>query len=89
MAKKIIKCSQCNKEFETGFDYRMHWETHLDDYLKKNKKKIPNRNNKSIISFFYFFLNLFDQSCEFCSLLIRFIISGFERIRCFSPFDVR
>ena len=39
MAKKIIKCSQCNKEFETGFDYLMHWEKHLDDYLKKNKKK--------------------------------------------------
>ena len=34
MAKKIIKCSQCNKEFETGFDYRMHWETHLDDFFK-------------------------------------------------------
>ena len=37
MGKKIIKCSQCDQEFETGFDYRMHWETHLDDYLKKIK----------------------------------------------------
>jgi hypothetical protein len=39
MDKKIIKCSQCEQEFETGFDYRMHWETHLDDYLKKVKKE--------------------------------------------------
>tara|TARA_B100000927_G_C16083929_1_gene316324 strand:+ start:316 stop:453 length:138 start_codon:yes stop_codon:yes gene_type:complete len=42
MGKKIIKCSQCEEEFETGFEYRMHWETHLDDYLKKIKKKNPN-----------------------------------------------
>ena len=42
MGKKIIKCSQCDQEFETGFEYRMHWETHLDDYLKKVKKKDPN-----------------------------------------------
>ena len=38
MGKKIIKCSQCDQEFETGFDYRMHWETHLDDYFKKMKE---------------------------------------------------
>lgn len=37
MGKKIIKCSQCDQEFETGFDYRMHWETHLDEYFKKIK----------------------------------------------------
>jgi len=37
MGKKIIKCSQCDQEFETGFDYRMHWETHLDEYFKKMK----------------------------------------------------
>ncbi len=42
MGKKIIKCSQCNKEFETGFEYRMHWETHLDDYLKKVNRKNAN-----------------------------------------------
>ena len=42
MGKKIIKCSQCDQEFETGFEYRMHWETHLDDCLKKVKKKDPN-----------------------------------------------
>jgi|TARA_B100001059_G_scaffold161613_1_gene161210 uncharacterized protein YfcZ (UPF0381/DUF406 family) len=38
MGKKIIKCSQCDQEFETGFDYRMHWETHLDEYFKKIKR---------------------------------------------------
>ena len=37
MGKKIIKCSQCDREFETGFDYRMHWEKHLDEYFKKIK----------------------------------------------------
>ena len=31
---KIIMCSQCNEEFATGYEYRMHWEKHLDDYLK-------------------------------------------------------
>ncbi len=38
MGKKIIKCSQCDQEFKTGFDYRMHWETHLDEYFKKIKR---------------------------------------------------
>ena len=41
MGKKIIKCSQCDQEFETGFDYRMHWETHLDEYFKKMKEADP------------------------------------------------
>ena len=27
-------CSQCNEEFATGYEYRMHWEKHLEDYLK-------------------------------------------------------
>jgi hypothetical protein len=40
MGKKIIKCSRCDQEFETGFDYRMHWETHLDEYLKKIKEGV-------------------------------------------------
>ena len=43
MGKKIIKCSQCDQELETGFDYRMHWETHLDEYFKKIKKGVPQR----------------------------------------------
>tara|TARA_Y100000768_G_scaffold109991_3_gene80898 strand:- start:3742 stop:3861 length:120 start_codon:yes stop_codon:yes gene_type:complete len=36
--KKLIKCSQCNKEFYTGADYRIHWEKiHLKQFIKKNK----------------------------------------------------
>jgi len=34
VGKKIIKCSQCDKEFENGYDYRMHWEkAHFYPYL--------------------------------------------------------
>ena len=40
MGKKIIKCSQCYQEFQTGFDYRMHWEIHLDEYFKEKKQDI-------------------------------------------------
>ena len=37
MSKKIIKCSQCEEEFENGYDYRMHWEKeHFYPYIKKN-----------------------------------------------------
>ena len=37
MGKKIIKCSQCNKEFENGYEYRLHWEIkHFYPHLKKN-----------------------------------------------------
>lgn len=32
--KKTILCSQCNEGFDNGYDYRMHWETHLDDFYK-------------------------------------------------------
>ena len=39
MGKKIIKCSQCQEEFETGFDYRMHWEINLDEYFEKLKNE--------------------------------------------------
>lgn len=39
--RKIIKCSQCNKTFYNGTDYRKHFiETHLKDYenmLSSNK----------------------------------------------------
>ena len=29
-------CSQCNEEFENGYDYRMHWEKeHFYPYLGK------------------------------------------------------
>jgi len=43
MGKKIIKCSQCDQEFETGFEYRMHWETHLDDYFEKTRNEATDK----------------------------------------------
>ena len=34
-----IKCSQCDMEFQNGYDYRMHWEkVHLDDAIKVAKR---------------------------------------------------
>ncbi len=30
-------CSQCNEEFENGYDYRMHWEEeHFYPYVIRN-----------------------------------------------------
>tara|TARA_B100000925_G_scaffold50011_1_gene32602 strand:- start:2688 stop:2834 length:147 start_codon:yes stop_codon:yes gene_type:complete len=37
--RKIIKCSQCDLEFSSGHDYRIHWEKHLNDFLDKKKMK--------------------------------------------------
>tara|TARA_B100001287_G_scaffold43746_1_gene32913 strand:+ start:5464 stop:5625 length:162 start_codon:yes stop_codon:yes gene_type:complete len=50
LGKKIIKCSQCEEEFENGYEYRMHWEEkHFYPYIgrasfdyeraKKDKKR--------------------------------------------------
>jgi len=36
MGKKIIQCSQCEMEFEHGYEYRLHWEeVHFYPYLSK------------------------------------------------------
>ena len=33
--RKTIRCSQCEEEFEGGYEYRMHWEeAHFYPYLK-------------------------------------------------------
>jgi len=37
MNKHIIKCSQCEKMFPAGYEYRIHWEKHLDEYLELTK----------------------------------------------------
>ncbi len=37
MNKKIIKCSQCEEEFENGYDYRMHWGIHLNKFLEDKR----------------------------------------------------
>ena len=35
MVRNIIKCSQCDKEFPSGVEYREHWEEkHFYPYLK-------------------------------------------------------
>lgn len=42
MPRDNIKCSQCNKTFPSGHEYRIHWEKHLDKFLKKQKQcEIP------------------------------------------------
>ena len=28
-----IVCSQCKERFSSGYDYRIHWEKHLDDFM--------------------------------------------------------
>lgn len=43
--KGIIKCSQCGEEFPGGYDYRMHFEKHLNDFLKYGLEYCKERNN--------------------------------------------
>ena len=38
--KHKIKCSQCNATFKHGFEYRMHWEKHLEEFLKKERNEL-------------------------------------------------
>tara|TARA_R110002012_G_scaffold65029_1_gene170722 strand:+ start:309 stop:440 length:132 start_codon:yes stop_codon:yes gene_type:complete len=38
--KHTIKCSQCDEQFSGGFEYRMHWEKHLEEFLKKEKNEL-------------------------------------------------
>ncbi len=37
---KIIKCSQCDETFDNGYEYRMHWEKHFEEYLKKERNEL-------------------------------------------------
>ena len=37
MVRDSIKSSQCAKTFPSGYHYRMHWETHLDEFLDDEK----------------------------------------------------
>lgn len=45
--KHIIKCSQCDKTFTGGYDYRIHWEkAHLDNAIKQNEiRRTQEENN--------------------------------------------
>ena len=50
--KNIIKCSQCNEEFPSGYEYRLHWEEkHFYPYVKKNSfdyKKALSKKNENL-----------------------------------------
>tara|TARA_R100001463_G_C3403773_1_gene208296 strand:- start:174 stop:317 length:144 start_codon:yes stop_codon:yes gene_type:complete len=37
--KPTIKCSQCDATFSHGYEYRIHWEKHLDEFIEKEKRK--------------------------------------------------
>ena len=37
--RNMIKCSQCQETFPGGHEYRMHWEIHLDEFLKNKKNE--------------------------------------------------
>jgi hypothetical protein len=36
--KPQIKCSRCNKTFNGGFEYRMHFDEHLDEWYESKDK---------------------------------------------------
>ena len=49
MCKPIIKCSRCGDLFCSGFEYRMHFDQHLDDWSKsKNKKEYIEKTTKQV-----------------------------------------
>jgi len=37
---KIIKCSQCEETFSNGYEYRIHWQIHFEEYLKKERNEL-------------------------------------------------
>ena len=50
MVRHTIKCSQCDETFPDGFEYRMHWEKHFDEFL--NKQKMSKEVQRRRIHFF-------------------------------------
>ena len=51
--KNIIRCSQCEAEFPSGFEYREHWEeVHFYPYVIKNgfdsKRALSEKESKKI-----------------------------------------
>ena len=38
MSKPSIKCSRCNKTFNGGFEYRMHFDQHMDEWWEAEDK---------------------------------------------------
>ena len=38
MSKPSIKCSRCDKTFNGGFEYRMHYDEHLEEWYASEDK---------------------------------------------------
>lgn len=38
MAKAIIKCSRCDETFSSGWDYRWHFDKHIDEWWESEDK---------------------------------------------------
>tara|TARA_B110000902_G_scaffold229408_1_gene270181 strand:+ start:199 stop:342 length:144 start_codon:yes stop_codon:yes gene_type:complete len=39
MNRPTIKCSRCGRTFNGGFDYRMHFEEHMDEWYGSEDKE--------------------------------------------------
>jgi len=38
MSKPNIKCSRCGETFNGGFEYRIHFDKHLDEWYESEDK---------------------------------------------------
>ena len=38
MARAIIKCSRCDETFSSGWDYRWHFDKHIDEWWQAEDK---------------------------------------------------
>jgi len=38
MAKPFIKCSRCDETFSSGWDYRWHFDKHIDEWWESEDK---------------------------------------------------
>jgi FeS assembly SUF system protein len=47
--RDIIKCSQCEETFSGGFEYRIHWEKHFNEFMMDNNKNDTNNLNEKVI----------------------------------------
>ena len=39
MNKPSIKCSRCDKVFSGGFEYRIHFDKHIDEWWESENKE--------------------------------------------------
>ncbi len=50
MAKAIIKCSRCDETFSSGWDYRWHFDKHIDEWWEAEDKQEYIRRTTTKIS---------------------------------------